>query len=67
MLYLFPETLVRAEINPAKMDMKNFEEQILQDIENAAQRAAANRERLHRLAADGSAGPDRPPARVLVP
>ena len=40
-LYSFPESLVRAEINPAKMDMKNFEEQILQDIENAAQRTGS--------------------------
>lgn len=40
-LHTFPESLVRAEINPAKMDMKNFEEQILQDIENAAQRTGS--------------------------
>ena len=35
-LHSFPDSLVRAEINPAKMDMKNFEEKILADIENAA-------------------------------
>ncbi len=40
-LHTFPEALVRAEINPAKMDMKNFEEHILQDIENAAQRTGS--------------------------
>lgn len=41
-LHEFPESLIRAEINPAKMDMKNFEEQIIGDIERAAQQAAAD-------------------------
>lgn len=41
-LYHFPESLIRAEINPSKMDMKNFEEQIITDIENAAQRTASD-------------------------
>ena len=41
-LHQFPETLIRAEINPSKMDMKNFEEQIINDIERAAQQAAAD-------------------------
>ena len=40
-LHSFPESLIRAEINPAKMDMKNFEEQIIKDIENAAQATAS--------------------------
>ena len=41
-LHQFPERLIRAEINPSKMDMKNFEEQIITDIENAAQRTASD-------------------------
>lgn len=41
-LHQFPERLIRAEINPSKMDMKNFEEQIISDIENAAQRTASD-------------------------
>lgn len=41
-LHEFPDSLIRAEINPAKMDMKNFEEQIIGDIERAAQQAAAD-------------------------
>ena len=41
-LHQFPETLIRAEINPSKMDMKNFEEQIINDIERASQQAAAD-------------------------
>lgn len=41
-LHAFPETLIRAEINPAKMDMKNFEEQIINDIEVAAQQTASD-------------------------
>ena len=40
-LHAFPESLIRAEINPAKMDMKNFEEQIINDIESAAQKTAS--------------------------
>lgn len=40
-LHSFPESLIRAEINPAKMDMKNFEEQIINDIEVAAQQTAS--------------------------
>ena len=42
MLHEFPESLIRAEINPSKMDMKNFEEQIITDIETAAQKAATD-------------------------
>lgn len=34
---------MRAEINPAKMDMKNSEEQILQDIENAAKKTGSKK------------------------
>ena len=41
-LHTFPETLIRAEINPTKMDMKSFEEQIITDIENAAQKTGSN-------------------------
>ena len=41
-LHEFPDRLIRAEINPSKMDMKNFEEQIITDIENAAQRTASD-------------------------
>lgn len=40
-LHSFPESLIRAEINPAKMDMKNFEDQIINDIESAAQMTAS--------------------------
>ena len=40
-LHSFPDSLIRAEINPAKMDMKNFEDQIINDIEVAAQRTAS--------------------------
>ena len=40
-LHSFPDSLIRAEINPAKMDMKNFEDQIITDIEVAAQRTAS--------------------------
>ena len=40
-LHSFPDSLIRAEINPAKMDMKNFENQIITDIEVAAQRTAS--------------------------
>ena len=40
-LHAFPDSLIRAEINPAKMDMKNFEDQIITDIEVAAQRTAS--------------------------
>lgn len=35
-LYQFPESLTRAEINPEKMDLKNFEEEIIRNIEEAA-------------------------------
>ena len=42
MLHELPESLIRAEINPSKMDMKNFEEQIITDIETAAQKAATD-------------------------
>lgn len=41
-LHAFPDNLIRAEINPAKMDMKNFEEQIINDIEVAAQQTASD-------------------------
>lgn len=40
-LHAFPESLIRAEIDPSKMDIKNFEEQIISDIENAAQSTAS--------------------------
>ena len=40
-LHSFPDSLIRAEINPAKMDMKHFEEQIITDIEVAAQQTAS--------------------------
>ncbi len=35
-LYQFPEALTRAEINPEKMNLKNFEEEIIKNIEEAA-------------------------------
>jgi len=35
-LYQFPEALTRAEINPEKMNLKNFEEEIIRNIEEAA-------------------------------
>lgn len=35
-LYQFPEALTRAEINPEKMNLKNFEEEIIKNIEAAA-------------------------------
>lgn len=35
-LYQFQDTLTRAEINPAKMNLKNFEDEIIKDIEDAA-------------------------------
>lgn len=35
-LYEFPERLTRAEINPEKMSLKNFEEEIIKNIEDAA-------------------------------
>ncbi len=40
-LHSFPDSLVRAEINPAKMDMKDFEQKILADIEAAANKTAS--------------------------
>ena len=35
-LYQFPEALTRAEINPEKMNLKNFEDEIIKNIEEAA-------------------------------
>lgn len=35
-LYVFPESLTRAEINPERMNLKNFEEEIIRNIEEAA-------------------------------
>lgn len=35
-LYEFPESLTRAEINPEKMNLKNFEDEIIRNIEEAA-------------------------------
>lgn len=35
-LHRFPDTLYRAEIDPSRIDFKNLEKQIIQDIEKAA-------------------------------
>ena len=35
-LYQFQDSLTRAEINPARMNLKNFEDEIIRNIEDAA-------------------------------